>query len=99
MPVPFEGLHVDMQFVIIHNRSYSIKANHTLKVNILQVIIIRLICHCVCHGLWSKPEPNMLKMLPTVPSALSKNYPLLLFYSHFITNNIIILIILIILLH
>ena len=34
----------------------------------------------------SKPEPNMLKILPIIPSSTSqKIYPLFLFYSHIIT--------------
>ena len=33
-----------------------------------------------------KPEPNMLKILPIIPSSTSqKFYPLILFYSHIIT--------------
>ena len=33
-----------------------------------------------------KPEPNMLKILPIIPSSTSqKNYQLFLFYSQFIT--------------
>ena len=33
-----------------------------------------------------KPEPNMLKTLPIIPSSTSqKIYPLFLFYSHIIT--------------
>ena len=33
-----------------------------------------------------KPEPNMLKILPIIPSSTSqKFYPLFLFYSHIIT--------------
>ena len=34
----------------------------------------------------NKPEPNMLKILPNIPSSTSqKFYPLFLFYSHIIT--------------
>ena len=36
--------------------------------------------------IWTKPEPNMLKTLPIIPSSTSqKIYPLFLFYSHIIT--------------
>ena len=36
----------------------------------------------------SKPEPNMLKVLPIIPYGTSQKYnPLLLFYSHIITYN------------
>ena len=36
--------------------------------------------------LWSKPEPNILKILLIIPSSTSqKIYPLFLFYSHIIT--------------
>ena len=35
---------------------------------------------------YNKPEPNMLKILPIIPSSTSqKMYPLFLFYSHIIT--------------
>ena len=48
-----------------------------------------------CDPIVSKPEPNMLKILPIIPSSTSqKNYPLFLFYSHIITYIIPILIIL-----